>query len=466
MVFKPLFLGIPFEISKDYLDDMVYLKSRHAEDAFKLVGAELGYVYDLLFTKMPVHHSKTKLSLSLRVSCFLFAVSSLIAFAATVGKSEYPKVDVSVTYLLLVGAICLDAYSFTMHALSTWAMIWLPNLGNNKLLKLYSKAVASRLHSLEPRMAIKSMAQHDLIIYYVEAMEQYQYGDIVRLIDTGNILQKYGHTKWKPVDKELKEFIYSYLKDQKRLNWERMGFKHEDLEKLLNGSCEHISGYHEQGLVTVLEYWKWDRTEFTQRIFFWHLATELVYYDDVDKFRRGSLGSSCEIAKSLSDYMMYLVLVRPLMLPKGLGDVINEKYYNQANKYFPEKMRSERDSVRNRKTLTTALLQPTQSHTQTERISDNITDGGYFALMLQNLVTDNHWDHEEKWEMISNVWMEMMIHAASRCSWKEHAQQLRHGGELLTHVALLMAHLGLTTQIRMAEPDHSIDFNMPPPTSP
>ncbi|XVF45632.1 hypothetical protein PTKIN_Ptkin02bG0222200 [Pterospermum kingtungense] len=115
MVFKPLFLGLTFEISKNYLNDMVYLKSRDAEDAFKLVGAELGYVYNLLFTKMHVHHSKTKLSLSLRVSCFLFAVSLLIAFTATMGKSEYPK-----------------------------AMIWFPNLGNNKLLKLYSKVVASR----------------------------------------------------------------------------------------------------------------------------------------------------------------------------------------------------------------------------------------------------------------------------------------------------------------------------------
>ncbi|XVF45631.1 hypothetical protein PTKIN_Ptkin02bG0222100 [Pterospermum kingtungense] len=240
-------------------------------------------------------------------------------------------------------------------------------------------------------------------------------------------IPKYGHTKWEPVDKELKEFIYSYLKDQKRLNWERMGFKHEDLEKLLNGSCEHISGYREQELVTVLKYLKWDRQEVTQRIFFWHLATELVYYDDVDKCQKGSPGSFCEIAKSLSDYMMYLHRLAPKKLRTG-------------SKF--------------------------QSHIQAERTGDNITDGGYFALMLQNLVTENHWDHEKKWEMISHVWIEMMIHAASRCSWKEHAQQLRHGGELLTHVGLFMAHIGLTTQIRMAEPDHSIDFNMPPPISP
>ena len=52
------------------------------------------------------------------------------------------------------------------------------------------------------------------------------------------------------------------------------------------------------------------------------------------------------------------------------------------------------------------------------------------------------WEDEEKWKMVSEVWMEMMVYAASRCTWEEHAHQLRHGGELLTHVSLLTAHLG------------------------
>ena len=41
-----------------------------------------------------------------------------------------------------------------------------------------------------------------------------------------------------------------------------------------------------------------------------------------------------------------------------------------------------------------------------------------------------------------------MTYAASYCSWKQHAEQLRLGGELLTLVSLLTAHFGLSTQIR------------------
>ena len=48
--------------------------------------------------------------------------------------------------------------------------------------------------------------------------------------------------------------------------------------------------------------------------------------------------------------------------------------------------------------------------------------------------------------MINEVWVEMVAYAAAHCPWKEHTHQLRRGGELLTHVSLLMLHLGLTEQ--------------------
>ncbi|GLT61420.1 hypothetical protein SLA2020_341260 [Shorea laevis] len=53
----------------------------------------------------------------------------------------------------------------------------------------------------------------------------------------------------------------------------------------------------------------------------------------------------------------------------------------------------------------------------------------------------------------------MLAFAAGKCGWRDHEIQLRSGGELLTHVALLMAHLGLTEHIRIVQPnddDHSL----------
>ncbi|XWS67658.1 hypothetical protein CRYUN_Cryun04dG0024800 [Craigia yunnanensis] len=458
IIFKPLFLGLPFGLSAKFYDDKIYIKSKSAEQAFKLVGTELGYLYDLLFTKMPIHHHQPKVSLYLRAFCFLSAVSSLIAFSAITDKSQHSKVDIVVTYLLLLGAICLDIYSFIMHAFSTWAMVRL-SIPENKVHKFYSKAVAFRLHSIEAKMAIKSMAQHDLINYYVKAKTN-KFTAAVRIIDTGNLLQKYGHTNWKTVDCELKQFIYSYL-EEKRLKWAEKHFRLEDLEKLLNGKGENML----DELDIDRDDLEVNTTDFTQRIFIWHFATELVYYDDVDRFRRGMLGSFCQIAKSLSDYMMYLVLVRPLMLPKGFSEVINKENYTQTNNFFPveeitKKMRKI-DFSEVRKRFISAVLGHKDFRMESNSI-EVLNGGRKFAQTLQGVVTEMRWEHEEKWEMISKVWMEMMIHAASQCSWKEHAQQLRHGGELLTHVALLMAHLGLSTQIRKVEAPDEDELNMPP----
>ncbi|KAM7468823.1 hypothetical protein LguiA_007006 [Lonicera macranthoides] len=44
----------------------------------------------------------------------------------------------------------------------------------------------------------------------------------------------------------------------------------------------------------------------------------------------------------------------------------------------------------------------------------------------------------------------MLAYAATHCRGHRLAQQLRKGGELLTHVWLLMAHLGITGQFQIS----------------
>ena len=50
---------------------------------------------------------------------------------------------------------------------------------------------------------------------------------------------------------------------------------------------------------------------------------------------------------------------------------------------------------------------------------------------------------EEKWKVMTKVWVELLSYAASRSRANAHVQQLSKGGELLTFVWLLMAHFGL-----------------------
>ncbi|GLT75587.1 hypothetical protein SLA2020_472990 [Shorea laevis] len=47
--------------------------------------------------------------------------------------------------------------------------------------------------------------------------------------------------------------------------------------------------------------------------------------------------------------------------------------------------------------------------------------------------------------------MEMLVFAASKCEWREHKTQMKNGKELLTHVALLMVHFGLTGHVQVVD---------------
>ncbi|XP_058186305.1 uncharacterized protein LOC131303450 [Rhododendron vialii] len=62
-----------------------------------------------------------------------------------------------------------------------------------------------------------------------------------------------------------------------------------------------------------------------------------------------------------------------------------------------------------------------------------------------------HDNQERTWNVIVFFWMEILGYAASQCKGRQHAQQLRRGGEYLTHLWLLMAHFGLTDHFQIPQ---------------
>ncbi|KAH1099170.1 hypothetical protein J1N35_016091 [Gossypium stocksii] len=455
-VFKPLFTDLPFQISKAFHDDMVYLNpsTRTAAEAFNFVEIELEFLYDLLYTKNPIQHRHYIVCLALRCFCFFSLLSVLIAFSVLYTKNEDSTVDVVVTYVLLLGGVWLESYSFYKHICSKWTILRYA-VREDKMGKLYHRLVQNRLHLIKSKEGIKKMAQHDLLEYCVKANAS-QFAQILKFIDPGGLLQKFWYTKWKEVDIELKKFIYNHL-NEKRSKFEKGRFKLECLEKILAERGDNVLQEKGFDLDEKDEYWKLKTTDFPRQIFVWHIATSLVYYNDLSKYRRSTLSNPvCEISKSLSDYMMYLVLVRPTMLPNGFIEIVNKETYQQTKRISPNK-----NMKVSMEEFNEALL--SFEFNEFSEIGA-LWDGVKFAKQLQSLVREERWDHEEKWKMISEVWMEMMVYGASRCTWEEHAQQLRHGGELLTHVALIMAHLGLTTQVqRLESADHASASAFPTP---
>ncbi|XVF45643.1 hypothetical protein PTKIN_Ptkin02bG0223300 [Pterospermum kingtungense] len=387
--------GIP--PMQEFHEKMVYPQSRPADEAFHFVGIELEFLYDFLYTKNPLHQRQHLLSLILHSICFVSVVSVLIAFSVRLRKIEQNTVDITITYLLLFGAIYQEMYSFYKHYWSKWTMLGHAIPRNSQLQKLY---------------------------------------------------RRFADYRWKPIDTELKEFIYSHLQ-KKRSKYDEKGNKLKYMDKLLGEKGDNVIK-EKLGYVAEDEDWGMESTDFTRRVFIWHIATALVYYHDIHKHPIGTCSPFIRIGKSLSDYMMYLVLGRPTMLPNGFSDMVNKETLREAERFFPQ-ARRRKDLKLSMEEFVAALLQMSNESirlfSQPGAGVGALDDGVKLAQQLQSLVSSCRWDIEEKWEMMSEVWMDMMVCAASRCKWEEHAQQLKHGGELLTHVSLLMAHLGLSTQI-------------------
>ncbi|XP_022714548.1 uncharacterized protein LOC111274182 [Durio zibethinus] len=433
-VFRPLFSDLKLRIYSD-LSYIFEMPKVTAEEAFKIVEIELGFLYDMLYTKIPI--VITRQGVILRCICLSFTVSTLIAFLIVVGKHGYSKVDIGISYLLMVGAIFLEIYSAILHLSSDRGILWLTSQNNR-----YLKAIGSKLVLLtKSNKGIRSMAQHSLLDYCLKP-RKLKLAAALNIFDTEDNLEKYFRTSWMDVNPDLQEIIYSHLIEKQR-KYKEENFDFEVLTKLLDER-----GYSALKGKTDDIIWSVSDAEFTHGVLLWHIATDLVYHDDHHSFRAGSLGPQCQISKLLSGYMMYLLFLCPEMLPEGIGNIRHYDTCIEAKKFFLEKLRF-REAIRG---LFGIDIESRSFFVQMgSRRKSAFFEGCQIAYQLQSLVSNFQWDHQEKWDLIAQVWLEMLTYAASQCSWKEHARQLQHGEELLTHVALLMAHLGLSKKINLVQ---------------
>ncbi|KAK1553285.1 hypothetical protein Q3G72_032145 [Acer saccharum] len=129
------------------------------------------------------------------------------------------------------------------------------------------------------------------------------------------------------------------------------------------------------------------------------------------------------------------------MLPKGIGEIRYERTCIDAKSYKNLEWMFER--------ATDVAPSLTDHETATVRVSSNENPRSVFKkatdLTLQLRDDENGWN--KRWDVISEVWLEMLAYAAQNCEWKEHAQHLRKGGELLTHVSVLMINFRLYKQV-------------------
>ncbi|KAK1578786.1 hypothetical protein Q3G72_033132 [Acer saccharum] len=409
------------------------ITGKSAKDAFKLVAIELGLIYDVLYTKAASVYSR--IGISLRCISFVSSVSALVLFSIIIDKHSYSLIDITVTYLLLAGAVLLEIYAFMVLFSSDWTKLWLIKFKvaeHQQILKpLVDKfwTFSSFLHSCSTskKRWSESMGQYNLMNSVLKERQRVYLG-LEKLSCTSKLLENYRYLTWENVDIGLEERIFRYLKRiADELHSTNADSFHQRHDERLSNKGEYALKHH--GFVDLLV-----GNEFDQRIIIWHIVTDKYYKYDLRNVRgdANKLDQNCKISKWLSDYMLYLKLFRSSMLPKGIGEIRYDHTYIDVARTFEV---------------------PPSKHER--RAKKGITSNNcHFSLFEQarGLCSYPHFNDLEtggkiRWDMISEVWLEILAYAAQNCDWKEHAQHLRNGGELLTHVSVLMVNFRLNKQV-------------------
>ncbi|KAK1685937.1 hypothetical protein QYE76_046785 [Lolium multiflorum] len=389
----------------------------------ELLGMQLSLTRDILYTKTAVTHTWHGF-----VSRLLWTVSTIVAFFlfrqfAMGGGQVYSKGDMVVTYILLAGALLLEASSLLRVVSSTWTCAWLQGAARFKWFHptwVYLRRGAKVAQRC--RKWSSSIGQHDLS----RSHRHNKAGGCYWIASRIGLGQQWNRLR------SCDSIVISHDVEDLLLNEvQRM------VEACGGNDEEHIMRSPDQlalgawgtggsgarfydGVVGVEE------AGFNGSILAWHYATDafLGLFDrrcilPADGNKKDDLQDEterqekrerqqrvAEAIRVLSRYMMFLLVERPRLLPSPF----RHSQYDDFCSEFQEFSRFEVED------------------------DDLIPDALQPAVRLaKNMLARSEVEGvEEVLRAISMVWVEKLCYAASHCINNSHARQLSSGTEFIT----------------------------------
>ena len=135
----------------------------------------------------------------------------------------------------------------------------------------------------------------------------------------------------------------------------------------------------------------------------------------------------------------------------GIGQIRFRDTYAEAEKFFSRRA-SEQGQVKEAcEKILDVYTKVKPVHVKRDRSKSILFDACMLAKELNKLDNNNN-DNDDKWKIISKVWVEMLSYAATHCRLATHiCTQVSKGGQLISFVWLLMAHFGVGEQFQINE---------------
>ncbi|CAL5082826.1 unnamed protein product [Urochloa decumbens] len=184
-------------------------------------------------------------------------------------------------------------------------------------------------------------------------------------------------------------------------------------------------------------WWSLQQVPFDWSVLVWHLATELCLHHPTTSSTAAVELPAARFSKLISNYMIYLLFIRPEMLMPGTRQGLFT-----ATCYDIRLMlkRGTEPPPTDARTVAQQILRRSQS-TPIGDIGTLVPGACKLAQELMELLDDE----EERWKVIQGVWVEMLCCSASSCRGYLHAKSMGEGLEFLTYVWLLLSRMGMET---------------------
>ncbi|XP_038889801.1 uncharacterized protein LOC120079621 [Benincasa hispida] len=397
------------------------------EDVFKITDSELDFMYYALYTKAPIIYTRT--GLILRFINLLSMIAALWGLSALFKDAFVYNISIGLIYFVLIASLIIEIYQILRLPFTDWAIVQMVRYHEARPI------LGGFLQSLAPQSATwrrwsNKMGQFNLLDFCLQTKHQnYIISKILRFWRMDMKLRKQSSLNRIEVQPEVKEPVVTELREIEKIKgkekFDQRGqwtIDRYQTELKLDDEGKLI-----KALKTVSE------RVFDTSIFIWHITTVIFYT------RETTVCNKMKAIMSLSDYMMYLMATRPHVI-STTGDIIFNHVCVRLGKFIRTECRK-RDHICNdilKSQEEGNMLEVEASESEAEKA----VVGNWDLLkdvkeLVDSLLTLSN---ENRWKVIGSMWFEMLGYAASKCEMEYHSEHIRQGGELITHVGLLIAH--------------------------
>ncbi|KAF7130423.1 hypothetical protein RHSIM_Rhsim10G0179700 [Rhododendron simsii] len=415
----------------------------NADDAFKIMEMELSFAHDLFYTKTALTH--TIWGWFVRILS-LNSISIATVLFVHINKHGFQQPDVWITYGLLIAAFIFEVLSFLESLTSNQTIIQVGFLEGYNWRRV--EAIIRRFHSFIKiikgimRPKPNSIGQFSVLRYcYSDSKSSIWFKRLLDFLELKELWDEYHYTTYVSSDDDshhqCKDRIFQEVR--RRLAEERSQGDYNIFHTLVSDSVK--SKLERAELQANIQ------KEVEECILIWHFATHLCF-ETVDEPRPVPL----QDAKFISDYMLYLLTVDPSTVSSVATTELTS--YRKACAASLQLYMDYKEQLRNGTGA--------EVYWQLEQI-DNITqqeprEGPIFLLLdgyqvAHKLMVLGRQQSENRdnniWELLFQVWVDVLSYAAKYSKGKCHAEQLGTGGQFLTYVWLFMVHLILDSRYQI-----------------